>query len=118
DMPEIKEDSIIAVKGSITEAASGKRFFGEKFYSAKEAFRKIPKKLKIYMSTAGLDEKYINGVVKELKKYPGNTQVSFVLHTKKRGKWRWATEIGVTIDSKFLNGLEDKFGEDCWKIES
>ncbi|MDO9513698.1 MAG: DNA polymerase III subunit alpha, partial [Elusimicrobiota bacterium] len=56
DMPEIKEDSIIAVKGSITEAASGKRFFGEKFYSAKEAFRKIPKKLKIYMSTAGLDE--------------------------------------------------------------
>ncbi|PIY16497.1 MAG: DNA polymerase III subunit alpha [Elusimicrobia bacterium CG_4_10_14_3_um_filter_49_12_50_7] len=118
EMPEIKEDMIIAVKGSMVETASGKRFTGEKFYSAKEAFRKIPKKLKIYMSTAGLDEKYIESVIKELKKYPGNTQVAFVLHTKKRGKWRWATGIGVTVDAKFLNSLEDKFGEDCWKIES
>ena len=118
DMPEIKEDMIIAVKGTLTEAASGKRFFGEKFYSAKEAFRKIPKKLKLYMNTSGLDEKYIGDVVKELKNYPGNTQVSLVLKTKKRGKWRWATELGVTVDSKFLNKLEDKFGEDCWKIES
>jgi len=118
EMPEIKEDMIIAVKGSMVETASGKRFTGEKFYSAKEAFRKIPKKLKIYMSTAGLDEKYIESVIKELKKYPGNTQVAFVLHTKKRGKWRWATGIGVTVDAKFLNSLEDRFGEDCWKIES
>ncbi|MBU4134237.1 DNA polymerase III subunit alpha [bacterium] len=118
DMPELKEDMIIAVRGTLTDAASGKRFSGEKFYSAKEAFRKIPKKLKLYMNTSGLDEKYIGEIVKELKNYPGNTQVSLVLNTKARGKWRWATGFGVTVDSKFLNKLEDKFGDDCWKIES
>ncbi|PIU18433.1 MAG: DNA polymerase III subunit alpha [Elusimicrobia bacterium CG08_land_8_20_14_0_20_44_26] len=118
DLPEIKEDEIIAVKGTLTESVSGMRLRGEKFYSAKAAFRKIPKLLKIYMKTAGLDESLVKKIVVLLKKYPGNTAVAFLLTTRKKGQWKWGAEISVTIDSVMLEALEEMLGEECWKIES
>ncbi|MCD6413377.1 MAG: DNA polymerase III subunit alpha [Elusimicrobia bacterium] len=117
DLKQISEDEIIAVKGTVSEGMRGLRFFGEKFYSVQSAFEKLPRGFDVYLKTSGLEEDFLKKIANFLKKFPGPTQVNFILETKKNGKVKWATEICVKINSKLIEGLEKLLGENCWKIE-
>jgi len=117
DFPEIKEDDIIVLKGSLSEGISGMRFLGEKFYSVGDAFEKLPKELSVFINTSGLEESFVKKIAALFKKYPGGTSVKFILNTKTGKKWKWGAELKVKINARLLNNLEGLLGEDCWKIK-
>jgi len=117
DHPELKTDSIVVLKGTVSKSQFGLHLTAEKIYSPEEAFKRLTKKLSIEFMTAGLKEDFVKEVANVLKKHPGNTSVSLILVTNKGEKWEWGTEINVEVTPKLLDKISEMTGENSWTLE-